>query len=208
MPGRLIEQHLQLPGTAHVLGPATVAIGRDEANDIVVVAEYVSRRHAELRWDGARHVLHTTGKNGLFVNGGRLAGPHPLAHGDIISFPGVAGMRLIFVDREETPTWSPPESAPAPLRIDTTAGAVTLQGRHVRLGPKENRALMLLARRRGEVVSRDELDAEVWPERPGDVSDSDRSHLIGRLRQKVEPDPAHPRYVVTVAGLGYRLDPH
>jgi DNA-binding response OmpR family regulator len=54
------------------------------------------------------------------------------------------------------------------------------------------------------VFSRDQLFELVWG------SFGDRSAVavyVGRLRQKIEPDPASPRYIVTVWGAGYRLDP-
>src|SRR5262249_36520820 len=55
-----------------------------------------------------------------------------------------------------------------------------------------------------QVFSRDQLFELVWG------AFGDRSAVavyIGRLRQKIEPDPARPRYIVTVWGAGYRLDP-
>ncbi len=74
----------------------------------------------------------------------------------------------------------------------------------VRLTPLEYRLLECLARHLGAVVTQNQLVREVWgPERLGD-SRGLRVCVMG-LRAKIEPDPHKPRYLVTEAGLGYRL---
>lgn len=74
----------------------------------------------------------------------------------------------------------------------------------VRLTPLEYRLLECLARHLGAVVTQNQLIREVWgPERLGD-SRGLRVCVMG-LRAKIEPDPHKPRYLVTEAGLGYRL---
>jgi two-component system KDP operon response regulator KdpE len=72
------------------------------------------------------------------------------------------------------------------------------------LTPLEYRVLESLARHTGLIVRQTQLIREVWgPERLGD-SRSLRV-CMKNLRTKVEPDPRRPRYLVTEAGLGYRL---
>jgi two-component system, OmpR family, KDP operon response regulator KdpE len=74
----------------------------------------------------------------------------------------------------------------------------------IHLTPLEYRVLECLARSAGMIVTQKQLIREVWgPERDGDARGL-RSY-IKFLRQKLEPDPGRPRYLVTEAGLGYRL---
>ena len=74
----------------------------------------------------------------------------------------------------------------------------------VHLTPLEYRVLESLARQAGMIVTQNQLIKEVWgPDR----SDDTRSLRVcmKNLRQKLEPDPSRPRYIVTEVGLGYRL---
>jgi len=74
----------------------------------------------------------------------------------------------------------------------------------VHLTPLEYRVLESLARHPGTIVKQDVLVREVWG--PGQVGDTRSLRVcIRNLRTKLEPDPARPRYLVTEAGLGYRL---
>jgi len=74
----------------------------------------------------------------------------------------------------------------------------------VHLTPLEYRVLECLARSAGLIVTQDQLIQEVWgPDRLGDTRSL--RVTIRNLRQKLEPDPRQPRYLVTEAGLGYRL---
>lgn len=74
------------------------------------------------------------------------------------------------------------------------------------LTPLEYRVLECLARRAGMIVTQQQLIREAWgAERVGDTQGL-RSY-IKTLRQKLEPDPGRPRYLVTEAGIGYRLRP-
>ena len=74
----------------------------------------------------------------------------------------------------------------------------------IHLTPLEYRVLECLARRPGMIVTQKQLISDAWgPGRMGDTRGL-RSY-IKTLRQKLEPDPARPRYLVTEAGIGYRL---
>jgi len=89
------------------------------------------------------------------------------------------------------------------LEVDLAAHEVRCEGRQVELTPREFALLRVLVEHPRQVFSRDQLLELVWG------SFGDRSVVavtIARLRQKLEPDPARPRYVVTVWGAGYRLD--
>lgn len=82
-----------------------------------------------------------------------------------------------------------------------------MEGREVRLTAKELLALAALHGRSGDLCSKDELAKKVWPEFEGAVDDESIEQVISRLRRKIEPDPRHPRYLLTARGLGYRLLP-
>ena len=74
----------------------------------------------------------------------------------------------------------------------------------VHLTPLEYRLLETLARNLGKIVTQEQLVREVWgPDRLGDTRSL--RVTIRNIRQKVEPDPRTPRFLVTEAGLGYRL---
>ena len=74
----------------------------------------------------------------------------------------------------------------------------------VHLTPLEYRVLACLARQAGMIVTQDQLIREAWgPDRLGDSSSL--RVCVKNLRQKIEPNPGQPRYIVTEAGLGYRL---
>jgi two-component system, OmpR family, KDP operon response regulator KdpE len=76
----------------------------------------------------------------------------------------------------------------------------------IHLTPNEFRVLECLARSAGLIVTQQQIIREVWG--PGREDDSRNLRVVIRaLRQKLEPDPPRPRYLVTEAGVGYRLNP-
>ncbi len=92
------------------------------------------------------------------------------------------------------------------LEIHPGARRVFVQGEEVALTQREFDLLLFLARRRGKVFTRDQLMTEVW--RVPYYSDTSTVTVhIGRLRTKVEEDPARPCYIETVWGVGYRFKP-
>jgi DNA-binding response OmpR family regulator len=91
------------------------------------------------------------------------------------------------------------------LEIVPDEGKVTLRDRTLTLTKTEFRLLCELASNAGRVFSREELLDRVWGyDYFGDGRLVDVH--VRRLRTKVETDPANPRHVITVRGLGYRLD--
>ncbi|WP_144119274.1 response regulator transcription factor [Catellatospora sichuanensis] len=89
------------------------------------------------------------------------------------------------------------------LEIRPQAGEVLLRGSQVALTRTEFRLLCELAEHAGQVLSRQQLLERVWEYDFGDERLVDVH--IGRLRQKVEDDPGAPARLVTVRGLGYKL---
>lgn len=89
------------------------------------------------------------------------------------------------------------------LEISPDAGEVRRAGRPVPVTRTEFRLLCELAENAGRVLSRQQLLSRVWGYDSGDERLVDVH--VGRLRQKIEPDPANPKHLVTLRGLGYKL---
>jgi DNA-binding response OmpR family regulator len=101
------------------------------------------------------------------------------------------------------------EAAPAtvrtgPLSIDTGKRSVRLSDRTVDLTAKEFDLLLQFARTPGRVYTRSELLDLVWGYGHDGYEHTVNSH-INRLRAKIEADPAHPRFLLTVWGVGYKF---
>ena len=91
------------------------------------------------------------------------------------------------------------------VRMDVERHVVTVNGAEVRLPLKEFELLEMLLRNIGRVLTRGQLIDRVWgADYVGDTKTLDVH--VKRLRAKIEPDPAHPRYLVTVRGLGYKYE--
>ncbi len=92
-----------------------------------------------------------------------------------------------------------------PVRMDVDRHLVTVQGEPVQLPLKEFDLLELLLRNVGRVLTRSQLIDRVWgSDYVGDTKTLDVH--VKRLRAKIEPDPAVPQYLMTVRGLGYKLE--
>ena len=90
------------------------------------------------------------------------------------------------------------------MEVDPARRRVRVEGRDVELTDQEFRLLHLLASNAGIVFSREALLAKIWR---GDTFVTVRSvdTLVKRLRRRVEDDPAHPRCLLTVWGVGYKF---
>ena len=91
------------------------------------------------------------------------------------------------------------------IEIDAKAAIVRKNGQEVMLSAKEYQLLRFLARRRGEVVTRDVLLKEVWGYHSTPLTRTVDVHMTW-LRQKLENDPSQPAHLITVRGMGYRFD--
>ena len=90
------------------------------------------------------------------------------------------------------------------LHIDFDAGIATMDGEELHLTPIEYKLLCLLAHNADKVLTHQFILHEIW----GTATKSDLASLrvfMGTLRKKIESDPAHPRYIQTHVGIGYRL---
>ncbi len=102
-------------------------------------------------------------------------------------------------------------SEPAPLTlgdlaIDPTAHTVALGGQPVELPPRQFDLLYTLALSAGRVLSVEDLLARVWGAEYGGQPEVVYVH-VRWLREKLENDPAHPKRILTLRGVGYKLEP-
>ena len=91
------------------------------------------------------------------------------------------------------------------VSLDDTAKAVTLDGEPVSLTPREYDILKLLMSHPGQVFSPKEIYHQVWGEAPYGAENAVAVH-IRHLREKLEFDPAEPRYIKVIWGKGYRFE--
>jgi two-component system, OmpR family, response regulator RegX3 len=117
----------------------------------------------------------------------------------------VARIRAVLRRRGEA---EPPSEAvlqAGPVRMDVDRHVVAVDGRPVALPLKEFDLLELLLRNTGRVLTRVQLIDRVWgSDYVGDTKTLDVH--VKRLRAKIEPDPANPTHLLTVRGLGYKLE--
>ena len=103
-----------------------------------------------------------------------------------------------------------PETKPAALtlggiELDDESKRVTLDGEAVQLTPREFEILRLLLQNPGKVFPSREIYRQVWKEEPLGAENAVAVH-IRHLREKLEIDPANPRYLKVVWGQGYKLE--
>ncbi len=92
-----------------------------------------------------------------------------------------------------------------PLRVDFAQRLAYVHGKEVKLTPTEYDLLTALIKNSGKIMTRQMLLSQVWG--TGYGTESHYLHVyIGQLRRKIEPDPAHPRFIITVSGVGYRFN--
>ena len=90
------------------------------------------------------------------------------------------------------------------VEIDFERLRAERRGRVLEMSAKEFDLLELLVRRRGEVLTRDEILRQVWGYDDPPATRTVDTHIL-KLRQKIEEDPGNPAYILTVYGEGYRF---
>jgi two-component system response regulator RegX3 len=118
----------------------------------------------------------------------------------------VARIRAVLRRLAEPEDLAPATLEAGPVRMDVDRHVVSVGGEPVPMPLKEFELLELLLRNAGRVLTRGQLIDRVWgSDYVGDTKTLDVH--VKRLRAKVEPDPGNPRHIVTVRGLGYKLEP-
>lgn len=93
-----------------------------------------------------------------------------------------------------------------PISIDLLCGDVLLNGEPLSLTGAEYRLLCLLVRNAGQTVLRNTILDALWDSGGNFVDDNTLSVNIRRLREKIEEDPAKPKYLLTMRGFGYKWE--
>ena len=117
----------------------------------------------------------------------------------------LARVKAVIRRRQEPEELMAPTLAAGPVRMDVDRHTVSVDGATVALPLKEFELLEMLLRNTGRVLTRGQLIDRVWgSDYVGDTKTLDVH--IKRLRAKLEPDPANPRFILTVRGLGYKFE--
>jgi two-component system KDP operon response regulator KdpE len=90
------------------------------------------------------------------------------------------------------------------LTVDFELRTATVEGREVKLSPHQFKLLHYLIENAGKIVTHKNILLSVW----GSKYENENQYLhvcINQLRQKIEPDPSRPRYIITERGFGYRF---
>jgi pSer/pThr/pTyr-binding forkhead associated (FHA) protein len=187
-----------------------ITIGRDPTCSVTIDSPYASRQHARIELRGSGAVLVDPGsRNGVLLNGVRVAGAAPLRRGDVI---GVADVTIVFDGGPTGPASTltyPADTVvadvPPVLRLDAQTFEVWIADRPLdtRLSAQEFQLLRYLYEHRERVCLRQELGDAIWGVDNWDVNMLHR--LVHRLKTKLEPDPHQPRFVQTIPWVGYRL---
>ena len=209
---RLVCQSGPDAGTEYELSKETMLIGRSASADITLNDNFASRKHAELHCiDNAYRLHDLESKNGVFVNGGRIAPGATtwLEDGDALQF---ASTRFRFHDPSATITAPFLEAlAETGIRVEPATRQVFINGKMLvpPLSVKQFDLLWYLYQNRGRVVSKDELANQIWAEDSGDVFDASIDRMVSRVRNRIEtaaaPGESQSRLLVTVRGYGYQL---
>ena len=124
----------------------------------------------------------------------------PFSHRELL-----ARIRAVLRRGAEPEELLSPTIEAGPVRLDVERHTVSVNGETVSLPLKEFDLLELLLRNSGRVLTRGQLIDRIWgSDYVGDTKTLDVH--IKRLRSKIEPDPANPKYLLTVRGLGYKFE--
>lgn len=117
----------------------------------------------------------------------------------------LARIKAVMRRQSETEDFEPDHLEAGPVRMDVERHVVFVNDEQVAMPLKEFELLEMLLRNTGRVLTRMQLIDRVWgSDYVGDTKTLDVH--IKRLRAKIEPEPASPRYIMTVRGLGYKLE--
>lgn len=116
----------------------------------------------------------------------------------------LARIRVALRHSAQAQSGTEPSFIAGALKVDFAQRRVQVNGQEIKLTPTEYDLLKVLIKNRGKIMTRRMLLAQVW----GSGYDAESHYLhvyIGQLRRKIEPDPAHPHFILTISGVGYRF---
>jgi pSer/pThr/pTyr-binding forkhead associated (FHA) protein len=190
-----------------------LTIGREHGCALRIDSPYVSRQHARIEPSAAGPtLLDLDSHNGSALNGTRQHEPALLRVGDVIALGDARitclgeSHRQPVTQKLPAPTDDPLDRTPDDrLHLDAATRKIRLgeRGPSRRLSAQEFALLHYLYERADRTCQRAELGDAVWGADNWDTIMLYR--LVARLRGKIEPDPAQPRYLQSVQLIGYRL---
>jgi len=123
----------------------------------------------------------------------------PFGIGEVLARVRVALRRVA-----QAPSGTEPRFQSGPLSVDFAQRRVHVHGREVALTPTEYDLLKVFITHRGKLLTRQMLLKEVWGNEVHDRTHSLHVY-VAQLRQKIEPIPERPRFILTIPGVGYRF---
>lgn len=117
----------------------------------------------------------------------------------------LARIRVALRHSALIPPRAEPQITIGPLQVDFAQHLAYVNGQEVKLTPTEYDLLKVFIINRGKIMTQQMLLTQVW----GTTHDNKSHYLhvyIGHLRRKIEPDPTHPRFLLTISGVGYRFN--
>ncbi len=197
----LVSGKTKLAGQEIRLTGDVTTLGRADSCQVVLDSSFASRRQAQIiRRDELYWLRDLDSKNGTLLDNEAVVGEVPLADGAEIR---VGEIILRFVDPAATRTHPALTGLEAGLRVEADSRAVWLHGQKLSppLSVKQFDLLYFLYQRAGQVVSKDELVAAVWPETQAEaVYDYQVDKMVSRVRERIGKE-----WIETVWGYGYRL---
>ena len=214
--GEVVSRYLARAGYATRVagdGPAAVAAALEHRPDLIVLdlmlprfdgLEVMRRVREQGRRGTAIILLTAKGEESDRIIGLRLGADDyvvkPFSPGELVARVDAVLRRLAT-----TPEPEPPLELDG-VTIDPTARRVLVRGEEAALTQREFDLLLFLARHPGQAFTRAQLMDRVWQYSFYSDTSTVTVH-IRRLRAKIEPDPARPRHIETVWGVGYRFCP-
>jgi DNA-binding response OmpR family regulator len=214
--GEVVSRYLARAGYATRVagdGPAAVAAALEHRPDLIVLdlmlprfdgLEVMRRVREQGRRGTAIILLTAKGEESDRIIGLRLGADDyvvkPFSPGELVARVDAVLRRLAT-----TPEPEPPLELDG-VTIDPTARRVLVRGEEAALTQREFDLLLFLARHPGQAFTRAQLMDRVWQYSFYSDTSTVTVH-IRRLRAKIEPEPARPRFIETVWGVGYRLTP-
>jgi len=117
----------------------------------------------------------------------------------------LARIRVALRHSAQIESGTEPIFTAGPLKIDFAQRRVEVNGQEAKLTPTEYDLLKVLVKNSGKIMTRHMLLSQVWG--TGYGAEAHYLHVyVGQLRRKIEPDPTHPRFILTISGVGYRFN--
>lgn len=213
-----IKKSLTLPGLRFTFGlrvgewvkitGKSAVIGRDPSVEIQLDSPFVSRRHAEIVFEGGYwFVVDLYSKNGVFSRTTRIQPGKRirLTHGDLIQIGSVSAFE--FHDPEATMHESTVRRMLPGLWLDEPKREVFINGQRVEphLSSQQFDLLAALVNQEGDVLPNQNIGEVLWPNAAGGIEPAAIDNAVSRLRERLqELDHAHD-YIETVRGIGRRF---